>query len=187
MGSPTLQTLQDPIVQLPLLSRWRLCAAATQSLSPRCAARCVALTEHCGAGSGGLLAYYPMEEGSGREVFDLHGTYGAGVLLGDREPAARWVQGDAPANSVSYTTSPQCLWRERAASQTLLGFGGEQQSIAIPQATSACARPSQRHFKIQSCCYIGSAFELAAIQTLLGYITQAAPCILSTLLPPRAL
>jgi hypothetical protein len=36
--------------------------------------------------------------------------------------------------------------------------GGEQQSVATPQAARGWARPPCRHFKSQSCCCVGSAF-----------------------------
>jgi hypothetical protein len=41
----------------------------------------------------------------------------------------------------------------------------EQQSVATPQAARGCARPPCGHFKIQSCCCLGSSLE-AAFQTL---------------------
>jgi hypothetical protein len=40
--------------------------------------------------------------------------------------------------------------------------GGEQQSVATPQAARGWALPPYRHFKIQSCCRPGFAFEVAA-------------------------
>jgi hypothetical protein len=40
--------------------------------------------------------------------------------------------------------------------------GGEQQSVATPQAARGRTRALCRHFKIQSCCYLGSA---SAFQT----------------------
>jgi hypothetical protein len=39
--------------------------------------------------------------------------------------------------------------------------GGEQQSVATAQAARGWARPPFRHFKIQSFCCLGSAFEVA--------------------------
>jgi hypothetical protein len=39
------------------------------------------------------------------------------------------------------------------------------QSVSTAQAASGWARPLSRHFKIQSCCCLGSPFEVAAFQT----------------------
>jgi hypothetical protein len=44
--------------------------------------------------------------------------------------------------------------------------GGEQQSDATLQAARGWARPPCRHFKNQSLCCLGSAFEEAALHTL---------------------
>jgi hypothetical protein len=38
--------------------------------------------------------------------------------------------------------------------------GGEPQSVATPQAARGWARPPCRHFKLQSCARLGSAFEV---------------------------
>jgi hypothetical protein len=45
-------------------------------------------------------------------------------------------------------------------------FREEQQSVATPHAARGRVRPPCRHSKIQSCCFLGSAFEVAAFQTL---------------------
>jgi hypothetical protein len=56
--------------------------------------------------------------------------------------------------------------------------GGEQQRRPTSQAAKLWARPSCRHFKIQSCCCLGSAFEVAAFQTLCGGgTTRATPLL----------
>jgi hypothetical protein len=52
----------------------------------------------------------------------------------------------------------------RLSALTLLGLvsssaGGEQQSVASLQAARGWSHPPCRHFKIQSCCCLGSAFE----------------------------
>ena len=46
--------------------------------------------------------------------------------------------------------------------------GGEQQSVATPLAASGRDRPPCRHIKIQSCCCLGSASEVAAFQPALA-------------------
>jgi hypothetical protein len=51
--------------------------------------------------------------------------------------------------------------------------GGEQQSVATPQSARGWTRPPCRHFNIQSCCCLGSAFEVAALQTLTLRLTCA--------------
>ena len=60
-----------------------------------------------------------------------------------------------------------------------LGFslpaaGGEQQTAATPQAARGWTPPPCRHFKIQSCCCLGSAFEVAAFQFQASPRSQAA-------------
>jgi hypothetical protein len=46
-----------------------------------------------------------------------------------------------------------------------LGFGFLQQSVATPHAARGQARSPCRHFNIQCCSFLGSAFELTAFQT----------------------
>jgi hypothetical protein len=40
--------------------------------------------------------------------------------------------------------------------------GGERRAAATPQAARGWAHPRYSHSKIQSCCCLGSAFEVAA-------------------------
>jgi hypothetical protein len=47
-----------------------------------------------------------------------------------------------------------------------LPAGGEQQSVATPQAARGWAHPPCSHSKIQSCCCLGPASELTTFQTL---------------------
>ena len=42
----------------------------------------------------------------------------------------------------------------------VLASSGEQQSVDTPQAARGWTRPPCRQFKIQSCVYLGSAFEV---------------------------
>jgi hypothetical protein len=44
-------------------------------------------------------------------------------------------------------------------SSAVVGFGGERQSVATPQAARGRARPPCRYFKIQSCVRAGSDFS----------------------------
>jgi hypothetical protein len=60
--------------------------------------------------------------------------------------------------SLSYTT-PTGLGRVSVDNDVT---GEEQRSVATPQAARGWARPPCRHFKIQSCCCLGSALEVAA-------------------------
>ena len=46
------------------------------------------------------------------------------------------------------------------------GFSRGQQSVATPQAARGWAHSPCRHFNIQSCCCLGSAFEVKAFQTM---------------------
>ena len=46
--------------------------------------------------------------------------------------------------------------------------GGEQRSVATPQAARGRARPPCRHINIKSCCGVCFRFERAAFQTLSG-------------------
>jgi hypothetical protein len=77
------------------------------------------------------------------------------------------------------------LWVEALRLQRpRLGFRfpapcGEKQSVATSQAARGWARPPCRHFKIQSCFCVGSAFEEAAFQTralLPKTLAEARPC-----------
>jgi hypothetical protein len=45
--------------------------------------------------------------------------------------------------------------------------------VATPQAERGWAAPICRPFKIQSCCCLGSAFEVAAFQTLGFHFSRA--------------
>ena len=57
--------------------------------------------------------------------------------------------------------------RRRRCSWVLVSSsaGGDQHSVATPQAASRWAHPPCRHFKHQSCFRLGSGFEVAAFLT----------------------
>ena len=60
-----------------------------------------------------------------------------------------------PDQEVSPTSSPK---------PSPKGIGFQQQSVATQQAARGWVRPPCRHFKNQSCCCLGSAFEVATFQ-----------------------
>jgi hypothetical protein len=71
-------------------------------------------------------------------------------------PAATCASGEAKAK-VSARALPMRVSVYSSA-------GGEQQSVTTAQSARRWARPPYRHFKIQSCCCVGSFFEVAAFK-----------------------
>jgi hypothetical protein len=82
-----------------------------------------------------------------------HAAYAGGIgakthtRFGENSRAVRALTEDRPRVSVSSS-----WWRE-------------QKSVLTPQAARGWYHPPCGHFKSQSCCCLGSAFEVAAFQT----------------------
>jgi hypothetical protein len=73
----------------------------------------------------------------------------------------RLARFDRRHSRISTTRRAKLVRPSALVAATGSSAGGGQQSVATPQAARGWARPPCRHFKTQSCCCLGSAFEVA--------------------------
>ena len=90
------------------------------------------------------------------------GTTGVGSADANAISAARAIF-KCVAAALVYTYESAHLRSETTAARVPAPV--EEQTVITAQAAKGGASPPCRHFKIQSCCCVGSAFDMSAFQT----------------------
>jgi hypothetical protein len=100
------------------------------------------------------------------------GKNGVGIVLSRLHPGAgQWTEPQLVDFGLEFGKAVR--GQGEACGTAVASAGGEQRSVATPQAARGWARPPCRHFKIQSCYCLGPAFRGGGFPNLVCWIGLA--------------